>query len=269
MGDGENKEAKFEKRVALEFVELLKVMAILRGPGGCPWDQKQNHRSLAPYLLQEAYEALEALESGFREELCEELGDVLLQIVFHAQIAREEETFDMGDVCRSIRDKLEKRHPHVFADSRVESPEEVTRNWEAIKRKEKGDRKSMLDGVSPHQPALLEAFELQSRAAAVGFDWPSIQGAVDKLQEEMEELQEEVDQNWQRAQEEVGDLLFAAVNVARFLGQDGETALRRTNRKFRHRFQKIEEELKQQGKEMEQSSLEEMDAIWENSKEGS
>jgi len=261
------KKEEIKSRVCREAEELVMVMEKLRGPQGCPWDQKQTHSSLAQYLLQEAYEVIDAIE-GDSEELCEELGDLLLQIVFHGQIARESEKFDFADICAKIKDKLIHRHPHVFADKEVSDSAEVSRNWEIQKKKEKKDRKSILSGVSKSQPALLEAEELQSRARAVGFDWPEIKGAIDKVYEELEELQEAMGKGEEEIEEEFGDLIFALVNMGRFLGIDSELALRKTNQKFRQRFARIEEELKRRGKDLDQSDLEEMDSIWEESKKG-
>lgn len=261
------REEKNSGKAGREIEELIEVMEKLRGPGGCPWDREQDHNSLAGYLLQEAYEVLEALERGDKEEICEELGDLLLQIVFHAQIAREEGNFDFADICQGIKEKLIRRHPHVFGEGKARDSAEVSKNWEAIKKEEKKGRKSMLTGVSRNQPALLEAEELQSRARNVGFDWPEVEGALEKVAEEMEELKEAISRENGPTEEELGDLLFAVVNVGRFLNIDGELALRRTNSKFRQRFAYIESELRRLGKDPQESSLEEMDKIWEKSKE--
>ncbi len=267
MLEGENKEPEFEKRVCEELLELLEVMETLRSPRGCPWDGEQDHESLSPYLLQEAYEVIEAIESEDEARLREELGDLLLQVVFHGQIAREKKSFDFSHICRSIKKKLIKRHPHVFGEISVKQAGEVIKNWEAIKRREKKERKSLLDGVSKAQPALLEASELQVRAAAVGFDWPDYRGALAKLEEELTELKEVLENEPGKVSEEIGDLLFAAVNVARLMGIDGEMALRSTNNKFRKRFKRIESELSKKGRDIERASLAEMDSIWEDSKE--
>ncbi len=258
---------KTKGNAAREIEELIEVMAKLRGPGGCPWDREQDHQSLAGYLLQETYEVLDALEKGADGEICEELGDLLLQIVFHAQVARETGNFDFADICRGIKEKLIRRHPHVFGEGKVQDSAEVSKNWEAIKKEEKKTRKSMLTGVSRSQPALLEAEELQSRARTVGFDWPEVEGALEKVSEELQELKEAISSENGPTEEELGDLLFAVVNVGRFLNIDGELALRKTNSKFRRRFAFIESELKKQGKEPQESNLEEMDKIWEKSKE--
>jgi len=261
------KDLKKNNQAGGEIEELIEVMERLRGPEGCPWDREQDHQSLAGYLLQEAYEVLEALEKGDVKEICEELGDLLLQIVFHAQIAEENENFNFADICRGIKEKLIRRHPHVFGEGKVRDSAEVSKNWEAIKKEEKKNRKGMLTGVSRKQPALLEAEELQSRARNVGFDWPEINGALDKVSEELEELKEAISTENGPTEEELGDLLFAVVNVGRFLNIDGEIALRKTNNKFRRRFCFIESELKKRGKDPQDSDLEEMDKIWEESKE--
>lgn len=252
-----------------EFKGLIQVMERLRSSKGCPWDCQQTHQSLTPYLLAETYEVLEALDEEDSTKLCEELGDLLLQIVFHSQIACEEKTFDIGDVCNRIRTKLEKRHPHVFSDLEATTVADVSLNWENIKSKEKKERRSLLDGVNKMQPALLEAFDLQSRAAAVGFDWPDYKGALSKLNEEVKEVEEAIAEDKAKIKEELGDLLFAVVNVARFFEIDGETALRKANTKFRNRFTAVEKALKQKGKVLGQASLAEMDDIWEKNKKGS
>ncbi len=250
-----------------EMEKLIEVMARLREPGGCPWDQEQDHNSLAGYLLQEAYEVLEAIEEGSPEELCEELGDLLLQVVFHARVAEERGGFDFADICRGIREKLIRRHPHVFGAGKAGDSDEVIKNWEAIKKREKKGRPSLLSGVSRRQPALIEAEELQSRARTAGFDWPDINGALEKVSEELEELKEAIDRENGPTEEELGDLLFAVVNVGRFLDLEGELALRKSSQKFRRRFAFIETQLKKRGKDPGDSNLEEMDKIWEESKE--
>jgi len=253
------------------FAELVEVMARLRAPEGCPWDREQTHDSLKPYMIEEAYEALEAIDEGDDEELCKELGDVLLQIVFHAQIASEEQRFNIDDVARAIVDKLVRRHPHVFADTEVAGTSEVVSNWDEIKRlerKEKGEElPSQIDGIPKNLPALMRAQQMQARAARQGFDWNQIDGPLDKVEEEFAELR----QAWQGGQpneieDEFGDLLFALVNTARFLDINPEGALRSSIDKFERRFRAVEKEIQEQGKKMEDTSLTALDAIWDEVK---
>jgi len=255
-----------------DFAELVEVMARLRAEDGCPWDREQTHQSLKPYLLEEAYEALEAIDAGDFPELCKELGDVLLQIVFHAQIASEAGHFTSGDVCRAIVDKLVYRHPHVFADTQVDSSDQVVTNWEQLKRQEKGESEkphSALDGVPKQLPALLRAQRVQSRASRVGFDWDKIDGPLDKVEEEFAELRREVEAgNSDKAEEEFGDLLFALVNTARFLKVDPEDSLRRAVSKFERRFRAVETTFRGRGEELSDATLEEMDRVWDQVKEG-
>ena len=253
-----------------EFDKLVEVMDRLRAEDGCPWDREQTHASLKPFLLEEAYEVLEAIDLQDDEELCSELGDLLLQVVFHAQIAREEDRFCAADVCRAIVDKLVRRHPHVFGDGRADSPDQVLANWEEIKREERSSRAepaSILDGVPRHLPALLRAQRLQAKAARVGFDWPHIDGPLDKVEEEFAELR----QAWNRGdgeevEEEFGDLLFALVNTGRFLDLCPEDALRRAADKFESRFRAVETVLKEQKKDIDEVTLKEMDRIWDQVK---
>lgn len=244
---------------------LVSVMAKLRGPGGCPWDLEQSHNSLRRYMLEEAYEAAEAMESGDMKHLCEELGDVLLQVVFHAQIASETGHFTMNEIVEGITAKLVRRHPHVFSDVSVRDAAEVNRNWEAIKRQEKGGKApaSILEGIGKGLPALLKANTLQKRAAKVGFDWPDLAGPVAKVHEELDELLQAPPA---KQEGELGDLLFAAVNVARVLGIDPELALHQTNAKFQRRFQQMEEMAAQQGLKLSDMTLEAMDKLWDEAK---
>lgn len=252
------------------YAELLQVMARLRAPDGCPWDREQTHESLRPYLLEETYEALEAIDRGDHPELCKELGDVLLQIVFHAQLASEAGRFTMADVCQAIVDKLVHRHPHVFADVRVDGSEQVLNNWEELKRQEKGDADtphSALDGVPARLPALLRAQRVQSRASRVGFDWDQLDGPLDKVEEEFAELRREWEQGQiAAAEEEMGDLLFALVNASRFLKINPEDALRRGVTKFERRFRAVEATFEAEGRRLSDASLEEMDAVWDRIK---
>ena len=250
------------------FDRLVDLMARLRSPSGCPWDKAQTPQSLKPYLIEEVYEVLDAIDRNDDAEIVEELGDLLLQIVFHAQIAREENRFTIDDIAAAIADKLVRRHPHVFGDAEADTPDQVLQNWEAIKAGEKsGKRASLLDGVPRHLPALLRAYQLQKKAARVGFEWDRIADVVQKVREEADELmraREAGAEGWVR--EEFGDLLFALVNLARFLQICPEDALMQTNRKFQTRFRYIETELGKRGKTPEEATLEEMDALWEAAK---
>jgi len=244
-----------------EFEKLLDIMGTLRGPKGCPWDKEQTHRSLRPFLLEEAYEVLETLDSGNPEDLQNELGDLLLQIVFHAQMAKEENRFTIDDVLRTLNEKLIRRHPHVFADATLHSATEQTVHWEKLKKNE--GKASVLDGVPNTLPALLRAHRLQQKAATVGFDWQRTDQVWEKVREEFRELEEACGQGHPgRIEEELGDLLFALVNLGRFLNVNPEDALRGSIEKFVRRFQQIERELEARGRTPEQSTLDEMDAIW-------
>jgi MazG family protein len=261
-----------------KFQDLVNLVGRLRDPQtGCPWDREQTPDTLKPFLIEESYEVIEAIESGDLNELRNELGDLLLQVVFHAQIATENKQFDIEDVIQAIHSKMVRRHPHVFGGQDVSGTEDVLRNWEAIKaaeRKAKGKAEpelspSILDGVSKRIPALLEANQLTERAARVGFDWPNLDGVVDKLNEEVAEMKNAVaiePDNKDELENEVGDLLFAAVNIARWLNVDPEAALRRCNRKFRRRFRHIEEQLDKQGLSPAESNLEQMEEFWQQAK---
>jgi len=247
------------------FEELVRVMAQLRAPGGCPWDREQTHRSLRPYLLEEAYEALEAVDAEDWPRLSDELGDVLLQVVFHAQLASERGDFDVEDVCEKIVTKLKRRHPHVFADSVADTPDEVIDRWEKLKREEVGyeERESAIDGVPEILPALQRAYKLQKRASRAGFDWPEISGPRAKVDEELREVDEA--EGDAAVEDEIGDLLFAVVNLARFLDVEPEGALRRANERFSRRFRAVEEQAG--GSErLREMDLEEMDVLWERAK---
>ena len=250
------------------FEDFQQIIAHLRAPDGCPWDREQTHLSLRPYLLQESYEVLEALDEENTEHLVEELGDLLLQIVLHAQIATENQDFNMTDVIAAVSKKIIRRHPHVFGEQVVESVDGVLHNWEQIKaeeRKDKGEeRKSMLDGIPTALPALTQADQIQQRAQRVGFDWKTIDPVIAKIHEELQELKEA--DTPERKQSEAGDVLFAVVNLLRWLEIDPETALRETNARFRQRFGYIETEAARQGKQVEDLSFEEMDALWEEAK---
>ena len=256
------------------FTRLVELIARLRAPGGCPWDREQTHVSLKPMTIEEAYEVLEAIDSGDDGELAAELGDLLLQVVFHANVAHERGAFDVREVIRQITDKMVRRHPHVFGDDRASDSAEVLRNWEALKKQEllaKGGAvkaTSMLDSVSTALPAILEGYQLTTKASRVGFDWPDAAGVLTKLEEEIRELRHEIEQGAASARvyDEVGDVLFSAVNVARLLGHDPESALKASNRKFRRRFLHVEQRLAEQGSEPARSTLAEMDGFWEEAK---
>jgi tetrapyrrole methylase family protein/MazG family protein len=251
------------------FDELVRVMARLRSPDGCPWDREQTHRSLRPYLLEETYEALEAVDDENWDRLCDELGDVLLQVVFHAQLASERGDFDIEDVAGKIVWKLKRRHPHVFADSVADTPDEVIDRWEKLKREEDGyqERESAVDGVPAALPALQRAHKLQKRASRAGFDWDEIAGPRAKIDEELAEVDEAVaeDNPGERVEDEIGDLLFAVVNLARFLDVEPEGALRRANERFSRRYRAVEQQAG--GSErLHEMDLEQMDELWEKAK---
>jgi len=252
-----------------EFARLVDIMARLRAPGGCPWDRAQSREDLKPYLVEETYEVLDAIEHGDPSMLREELGDLLLQVVFHAQIASEEGTFSVEDVCRAINEKLVRRHPHVFGDVKADTPDQVLQNWEAIKSEEKaektgGEAASVLSGVPKVLPALLKAYRLQQKAARVGFDWEERRQVEDKVREEWAELNEAVAEgDKDHVREELGDFLFALVNLSRFLDVDPEDALQLANAKFMRRFQGIETEARSRGRDIHGMTLAEMDELWD------
>lgn len=251
------------------FESLVEVIAILRGENGCPWDREQTHSSLKSTLLEETYETVEAIDSGEPEKLKEELGDLLLNIMLQAQIASEQQHFDIYDVIDTLTEKLIRRHPHVFGDVDVDNADEVVMNWEAIKKQEAGyeDRKSALDGIPIALPSLLRAQKIQKRAARVGFDWDNISDVVDKVDEELVEVKECLHNADADAVEmEIGDLLFAIVNLCRFVDLQAEETLRKSNRKFILRFKRMEDEVAKRGKTLEEQSLEELDEIWETVK---
>lgn len=243
------------------FEELVEIMAALRGPNGCPWDIEQDHDSLKPYILEEAYEVLETIDNKDFTSLKEELGDLLLQTVFHAQVAKENGHFDIDDVLKTLSNKLVTRHPHVFGEVEINSAEDQIVHWEKIKRKE--GKKSAIDGVPKDAPALLRAQRVQQKAATVGFDWDKRDQVLKKVSEEIKELEVEIDQkNEEGIEEEFGDLLFALVNYARFVHVNAEDALRKSIDKFSSRFKKVEARIREQGKTMQESTLAEMDAVW-------
>jgi MazG family protein len=287
------------------FERAVAIMARLRAPGGCPWDREQTFDSIKPYTLEETYEVLEAIDHQDWDELSGELGDLLLQVLFYSEMSKEQGTFSIDDVLDKLSAKLVRRHPHVFGDVQAETASEVVRNWEAIKAEEKKKRpavgeektakeaerpESVLGGVSSAMPSLLEAHKLSSRAAQVGFDWPNVDGLFDKLREETEELREQLNDFpapgprpqgkgvagsgkaavpeglKQRMEEEVGDLFFVLVNIARYLALDPESALKKTNRKFKRRFQWMEHQLREAGSKPEQATTEELESLWQQAK---
>ena len=288
------------------FQRAVSIMARLRAPGGCPWDREQTFDSIKPYTLEETYEVLEAIDNRDWEELSGELGDLLLQVLFYAQMAKEQGTFSIDEVLDRLSNKLVDRHPHVFGEVKAETSSDVLRNWEALKAEEKKKRleagggkaaqnlenqQSVLAGVPTAIPALLEAYKLSSRAAHVGFDWPNVNGLFEKLHEETEELREQLkefpepgprphargvagsgrpqipEELRDRLEDEVGDLFFVLVNIARYLSLDPESALRKTNRKFKQRFQWMEEQLRASRRGPQQASMEELESLWQQAKQ--
>src|SRR4029453_17837511 len=272
--------------MAAKFNDLVELMTRLRSPNGCPWDREQKYATLAPMLLEEAYEAFEAVEAargGRPEELRDELGDLLFQVVFYAQVAKERGEFEIDDVTDAIHSKMVRRHPHVFGDVRADDSAEVLRNWETMKAEERRasgkveSEGSLLDGVSSKAPALMEAHQLSTKAARVGFDWKTVDDIFDKLHEEIEELRSAIkdhsalkdEANHARVREEMGDLLFAATNIARHMQVEPEAALKLTNRKFRKRFEFIENALHARGQAFDQTSIEQLEELWQEAKKQS
>lgn len=265
------------------FEDLVALQARLRGPNGCPWDREQTHASLKPFLVEEAYEVLDAMDSGVARKFAGELGDLLLQIVFHAEMAKEKGRFDITDVIRAVHTKMVRRHPHVFGTTKAQTSGQVLKNWEQIKSEEreaesgKGSKKraaeSVLEGVPKGLPALIEAYQLSRRAANVGFDWENVGGVFEKLNEEARELRLALDRRDDansgaegKVEEEMGDLLFAAVNLARQAGVEPEIALKRASRKFMERFQWMENRAKDQGRRFAEVPRGEMEKLWNRSK---
>ena len=253
------------RRGVAQMDRLLKIMARLRRPGdGCPWDLEQTLDTIKPNLIEEAYEALDAMESGNREHLAEELGDLLLQIVFQSQIAAQDGEFNFADVARGISDKLIRRHPHIFGSVKVADSREVLKNWDAIKKTEKKARISALDGIPKHVPPLHRAYQMQRLAARVNFDWKDIRDVFVKLEEELGELKDAIARRSRKhVIEEIGDLLFSVVNVSRHLKVDPAYALELTNAKFIRRFRLVEEAITASGRRMKDCTLAEMDAVWD------
>ena len=251
------------KQKSYDLQDLIRIVKILRAPGGCQWDGEQTHQSIRRNFLEEAYEVAEAIDEGSVEHLKEELGDVLLQVVFHTSIEEDAGHFDLNEVADGVCRKLIYRHPHVFGDVAVHSTGEILSNWEELKKKEKGQttQADALDAVARSLPALWRAEKIQKKAAKAGFDWPDLSGAMDKLSEELGELQDAVAGRGDPA-EELGDLLFAAVNVARFLAADPEDALQAATDKFAARFRLVEQRVLESGRRMDKLSLQELDDIW-------
>jgi len=259
-----------------DIQKLVDLVERLRSEDGCPWDREQTRETLKPMLIEEAYEVLDALDGASPTELKEELGDLLFQVVFHAQIAREKSEFHLADIIDRLHDKMIRRHPHVFGGADIRTSGDVLKNWEDIKAAEKGtlsssrpdSETSLLDGIPSKLPALHRAYQVTAKAARVGFDWPDLEGVLQKLREETAEILEARARSDERKLAgEVGDLLFVAVNVARFLGIDPETALRRSSSKFERRFRHVEARIKGQGRELKDATLAEMDALWEEAKQ--
>ncbi len=250
------------------FDTLMGLMRRLRAPGGCPWDAEQSHESLKRYLLEETYEVIEAIDAASVPMMKEELGDLLLQVVFHSVIAEENGEFDMDGVIETLNDKLIRRHPHVFADLEIKDIDQLMDNWEKIKKKEKGEaRRSALSGVPSHLPALLKAHKISEKAARVGFDWSRADEVFAKVLEELKEFEETMlEGNQERMEAELGDLLFAIANLGRFLSLDPEDALRKTISRFMNRFEHIENSLHKSNREISDASLDEMEKLWEEAK---
>jgi MazG family protein len=273
------------------FAKLASVMARLRAPGGCPWDREQTHSTLRTYLIEESYEVLDALDSRDDSKFAEELGDLLLQVLFHAQIAAEQRRFSINDVIREIHDKMIRRHPHVFGNVKADTSAQVLRNWELLKKQERqskipnsesstsftsltsstsnADHDSLLDGVPSTIPALLRAFQLTRKAARIGFDWPNVEGIFDKLREESTELREVLrkKESPERIESELGDILFVAVNLSRFLHVDPEIALHKASAKFTRRFREMEKIAREQGTTLSEIPRPQLESLWDQSKQ--
>ncbi len=253
--------------VGKKFEELVEIVEKLRAPDGCPWDREQTNQSLLPYFIEEVYELIESVDEENWDTVKEELGDLLLHVVFQASLGEDKGKFKLADSLTNVNEKLVRRHPHVFGNAKADAAFHAKQNWEAQKHKEKG-RKSRLDGVPKNLPALVRAQRLQQKASYAGFDWDEVEQVWDKVHEEIQELKDaQSNEAKDHIAEEIGDVLFAVVNLARYLDIPAEDALRKTNQKFTSRFSKVEEGIKAQGKELEDATLEEMDAIWEMAKE--
>jgi len=251
-----------------EFRKLVEMMAALRGKNGCPWDKEQTRESLKPFLVEETYEVLEAIDEGNPAKMKEELGDLLFQIVFHCQIANERKEFDIHDVIEKIEEKMVGRHPHVFGNARYETSKEVLEQWEERKREEGKSRESILEGIPRELPSLLKAHRVQARASRVGFDWNQVEDVVVKLDEELREFRKALEKKDRKEiEDELGDLFFVLVNISRFVGVNPEDALRKTISKFISRFRYIEMKAAESGRRLADMTLEEMDALWKEAKE--
>lgn len=254
------------KNTGESFEKLVEILAILRGPKGCPWDQEQTHKDLNPLLLEEAYEVVESVDQENFKNLKEELGDLLVHILFHSQLANETKHFDVTDIVKSACEKLIRRHPHVFGDEKVKDTKEVLTNWEIIKQKEK-KKESILEGLPKALPALVKAFRLGEKASRVGFDWPSSSGVLEKMEEELKELKEAISNNHQEhIEDELGDLFFTLANLARTLKIDPETALRKTTDRFIRRFQWLEKESALNQRKLQDLNPKEWEELWEKAK---
>ncbi len=259
----------FEFKEKYDFYDLVEIVKLLRSPGGCPWDMEQNHKSIREDFLEETYEVLEAIDTDNKVLLEEELGDVLLQVVFHSQISKEDNDFDINNVTDGICKKLIIRHPHVFSDVTVNSTDEVLSNWDTIKRqtKSQGSQSVAMAAIPKTFPALMKAQKVQSKAKKAGFDWPDAEGAFNKVLEETEELKEAFNShNKEQIEDELGDLLFSAVNVARFCGCNGESALEKATMKFMRRYAQVEQLAEEKNIDMKTSSIETLDKLWESVK---
>lgn len=251
---------------------LSAIVRILRGPGGCPWDIEQTQKSLIPNILEEAYEAADAIRSGNKNNVIEELGDLLLQVVMQSEIASESDDFFLDDVANAISDKLIRRHPHVFGDDQLNDTESVLNRWEEIKRSEKGNQKKyILDGVTNGLPSLIKAHEIQKKVEKVGFDWPEARSVIPKIREELDEVEEAINEGGANQQnenlaEEIGDLLFAVTNLTRKIGMDSESLLAAANQKFINRFNKVEKILEKQGTNVVEADIQCMEKAWEKVK---
>lgn len=249
------------------FNKLREIIAVLRGPNGCPWDKKQTHESLKKYLIEEAYELIEAIDEDDIDHIIEELGDILLQVLLHAQIGEDEGFFSIEDIIQGLSEKMIRRHPHVFGEVEAENVDEVLQNWQSIKAEEKGEKPaSLLDGIPASYPQLLKAEALQKKAAKVGFDWEEVSSIWDKVREEIKEFEIETENNNENMISEFGDILFAFVNIARYYQINPEEALNRTNKKFYHRFLYIEEKVRESGKDISSFSVDQLDAFWNEAK---
>jgi tetrapyrrole methylase family protein/MazG family protein len=251
-----------------KFLELVNIIKKLRAPGGCPWDREQNLYSLKEYLIEETYELIDALDNKNIDNIKEELGDILLHVIFHSNIAEEEKLFDLKDVISTISEKMIRRHPHVFGDVIVKDTNDVLKNWDKIKEDEKKERVSVFDAIPTGLPPIQKSFEIQKKVSKVGFDWSNKEDCMSKVKEEFKEFNEAIklgDKN--RIEDELGDLFFSLINISRFLKVNPDYSLRKANNRFMKRFKFIEQELENQGKELENVSLEEMEALWNKAKD--